>query len=369
MNFSYNNKEKIVIWLSIFEQLTLKKQHQLISLYDNIEKLWQNFEKDKDKIIEITKEEAYNKMLFALDENFLNTYIRNCDDLGIKMVTYLSDEYPDLLKEANNPPVVLYCKGDVTLLKSVCVAIVGTRRCTKYGREMTYKFAYDIAKSGITVVSGLADGVDTIAHNATLDAHGKTIAVLGGGLNNIYPATNAPLAKKILENGGLILSEYQPAEKANAYNFPARNRIIAGISKGVLITEATEKSGTMHTKDYAVENNRDVFVVPGRLTDIYSSGCNKIIKNLQSSIVLSPEDIISLYGHELVRNENNKNIQLTVDEQMVMNILGTDEVHYDELLAKMNVEARGLTTLLLRMEIKGLITRLPGNIYCRLKEL
>ena len=361
----YTKQEKVVIWLSIFESLTLKKQHQLIELYEDVSLLWENFEKDKKQIIEIVKEEVYNKMLFALDNNFLNTYIKNCEDLGISMVTFVSDAYPELLKETNSPPIILYCKGDVNLLKSVCVAIVGTRRCTKYGKEITYKFAYDIAKSGITVVSGLADGVDTVAHTATLDAGGKTIAVLGNGLNNIYPATNTNLANKIVEKGGLLISEYQPGEKASTFNFPARNRIVAGLSKGVLITEATEKSGTMYTKDYAIENNRDVFAVPGRLTDIYSSGCNKIIKNLQSSIVLCPEDITNLYGKEVIKNEFNPVMQLSLDEQMVLNALGADELHFDELLAKLNVETRALTTLLLRMEIKGLIKSMPGNIYCK----
>ena len=195
----YSKKEKVVIWLSIFEQLTLKKQHQLIDMYDDVGKLWDNFETDKNKILQIVKEDVYNKMLFSLDENFVNTYIKNCDDLNIKIVTIVSDTYPQLLKETNSPPIILFCKGDVNLLKSLCVAIVGTRRCTKYGKEITYKFAYDIAKSGITVVSGLADGVDSIAHNATLDAGGKTIAVLGNGLNNIYPANNIPLANKIVD--------------------------------------------------------------------------------------------------------------------------------------------------------------------------
>ncbi len=359
----YSKQEKVVIWLSIFEGLTLKKQHMLLNLYTDVGALWDNFEKDKNLIIDIVKEETYNKMLFALDDSFVNTYIKNCEDLGISIVTFVSKEYPDMLKETNSPPVVLYCKGNVGLLNSPCVAIVGTRRCTRYGKEITYKFGYDIAKSGLTVVSGLADGVDTVAHTSCLDAGGNTIAVLGSGLNNIYPATNIPLANKIIENNGLLISEYKPSEKPSSYNFPARNRIIAGLSKGVLITEATEKSGSMHTKDYALENNRDIFVVPGRLTDIYSAGCNKIIKNLQSAIVLEPSEIINTYGKELHKEENKVFVQLSLEEQMLLDALGTDDMHYDQLLHILNFAPRALTTLLLRMEIKGLIVKLSGNIY------
>ena len=137
----YSKQEKVIIWLGIFDCLSLKKQHQLIELYDDVTKLWDNFEKDKKLIINIVKDEAYNKMLFALDDNFVNTYIKNCEDLGIKIVTCVSDAYPDLLKETVSPPIMLYCMGNLELLKSPCLAIVGTRRCSRYGRDITYKFA------------------------------------------------------------------------------------------------------------------------------------------------------------------------------------------------------------------------------------
>lgn len=360
----YNIEEKIIIWLDMFESLSLKKKNEILEEYTDLALLWKNFEKDKDKLEKLVGKETYTKMLFSWDDNFLNNYIRNFDSSSVKLVTIKSKEYPTILKETISPPFVLYCKGNVDLLKTTCVAIVGTRRMSKYGKEITYKFAYDIASAGLTVVSGLADGVDSEAHKATLDAKGKTIAVLGSGINNCYPATNKPLYDKILGNGGLIISEHKPNEKVMPYYFPARNRIIAGLSKGVLITEATEKSGSMHTKEYALENNRDLYIVPGRITDIYSKGCNAIIKSCQGVICLSAEEIINAYGKELIANKETTFVQANMDEQIVLQLINTDDVHYDELLEKSGMEPKSLNTLLMRMELKGLIKK-TGNYYSK----
>lgn len=359
----YNTEEKVLIWLDLFEFISLKKVMELVDHYPNLENLWINFEKDKDYLKNLFGEENYNKMLFSWDDSFLNNYIRNYESSNIKIVTYKSDTYPKLLKETLSPPSVLYCKGDIDLLKTLCVAVVGTRRMSKYGKEVTYKFAYELATAGFTIVSGLADGVDSEAHKACIDAKGKTIAVLGCGINSCYPATNQPLYDKILENNGLIVSEYKPNQKVMPYFFPARNRIIAGISKGVLITEATEKSGSMHTKEYALENNRDLFVVPGRITDIYSKGCNAVIKNCQSVMCLSPDEIINQYGKESSGVEVEV-IQTNMDEQIILDIIKTDEVHYDELLEKSGLEPKALNTLLMRMELKGIIKKV-ANYYSR----
>jgi len=360
----YSLEEKILIWLDLFEFLSLKKKNEILEQYSDITSLWKNFEKDKEKLEVLLGKENYNKMLFSWDDNFLTNYIRNFDNMGVKIVTIKSESYPQLLKETLSPPFVLYCLGDTNLLKSTCVAVVGTRRMSKYGKEITYKFTFDIANAGITIVSGLADGVDSEAHKATLDAKGKTIAVLGCGINNCYPATNKPLYDRIISNGGLIISEYKPNEKVMPYYFPARNRIIAGLSKGVLITEATEKSGSMHTKEFALENNRDLYIVPGRITDIYSKGCNAVIKNCQGVMCLSAEEIINAYGKELINNKDTSFVQANMDEQIILQILKTDDVHYDELLEKSGLEPKTLNTLLMRMELKGLIKK-TGNYYSK----
>lgn len=358
----YSKEEKVLIWLSIFDSISLKKLHQLIGLYPSVLDLWQNWECDKTRLLDIVDEVTYDKMSFARDENFINNYIKNFDDQGIKFVSILSDAYSKMLSETISPPVMLYCKGDVSLLNSPCLAVVGTRRCTRYGKDVTAMFTREIAKAGITIVSGLCDGVDSVAHSTCLEVGGKTIAVLGGGLNNIYPATNTPLAENILSCGGLIISEYKPNVKPQRYYFPARNRIVAGISQGVLITEATEKSGSMHTKEYALENNRDLFVVPGRITDIYSKGCNMVIKNCQSSMVLDPDEIIRSFGKESSKSSVVVE-QLSMEEQMIIDALKSDEVHYEELVSRLKIEPKRLSTLLMRLELKGVVQKLPGNYY------
>ena len=170
-------------------------------------------------------------------------------------------------------------------------------------------------------------------------------------------------AEKIIEKGGLIITEYKPAEQSLTFHFPIRNRIIAGLSKGVFIVEATEKSGSMHTKNFAIDYNREVFALPARVGDIYSVGCNKIIQNGQARMVLSSGDIIEFFGKNQTENNNNKAIELSFDEEMIYNALIGHELHFDELSKICNMETKILLTMLMRMEIKGIITKLPGNYY------
>lgn len=359
----FNENDKVLIWISLFNFLTLKKQKSLIELYAEPKELWYNFKESNERITGLLHADEISKMMFLKDDTYLKTYYENLKEQNITALTLFSNDYPNLLKEIDYPPLVLYCKGDISLLNSKCLAIVGTRRPTRYGRETTYMFSSNLARSGLTIVSGLADGVDTEAHRAALDVKGKTIAVLGCGVNEIYPVSNSGLAKEVIKHG-LLISEYKPNEKPQSYYFPARNRIIAGLSEGVLITEAGEKSGSMHTKNYALDYNRSLYVVPGRINDAYSKGCNLIIKNLQASMVLNPQDILQNYNLEL-KNEPKQLIQLDLNDEIILSLLGVEEIHYEELLMKSGLEAKKLNTTLTRLELKGLIKKLSGNFYCK----
>ena len=252
----YSKKEKVVIWLSTFNFITYKKCKSIVDNIDDIENLIDDVDKYKSQLSQILKPDEIAELKERSDFKLTESIINNYDKLNVYIMTYFSVDYPDLLKEIDTPPIILYCKGNVKLLNSPCVGVVGTRRATKYGKEVTYDMVKDIASSGITVVSGLADGIDAVAHNATLDAKGKTIAVIASGFNYIYPSANQPLYDKILSNGGLVVTEYKMNEKPQSYNFPVRNRIIAGLSKAVIVAEATEKSGSMHTKNYALDYAR-----------------------------------------------------------------------------------------------------------------
>lgn len=358
-----NKLEKSVLFLSTCSFLSLKKQLKIINEI-NIGNLFEDFNSIKQNLSDILNEKEINLLETEINTNTINNYINNLERNEINVVTILSDNYSKLLKETDSPPIVLYAKGDVSLLNSTCVAVVGSRRASRYGKETTEKFAEAFARSGITVVSGLADGVDTFAHSACVNAKGKTIAVLGSGLNEIYPATNTNLANKIISEGGLIISEYKPNEKPQTYYFPVRNRIIAGISKVVLITEATEKSGSMHTKNYALEYGREIFAIPGRINDIYSAGCNKIIKNCQSAIALSPNDILNFLGKNFVESKTNI-VQFSLTDQLILDIIDVNEVHYEEILKKSGMDSKELNTALMRLELKKLIKKLPGNFYSK----
>lgn len=359
----YSKTEKVIMWLTTFDFMTYKRAREIIDNIEDLEDFFDNFDRYKSDLLKVFSENEYAEI--KMNNNFL--YIDRCvasyDKLGIEVVTCRSETYPDLLKETGSFPILLYCKGDVSLLKTECLGVVGSRRATKYGQTVGGQVVKDVAINNITIVSGLAEGIDTIAHKSTLEVGGKTIAVLGGGLLNIFPSSNITLAEDIVLKGGLIISEYKPNEPALTYHFPVRNRIIAGLSKAVFVVEATEKSGSMHTKNFALDYNREVFALPARLNDIYSVGCNKIIQNGQARMLLSSSEIIDFYGKSLKSDKKERMVELSLDEQLIYDTLIGQELHYDDLQKSTKLETKVLSTLLMRMEIKGIIEKHPGNYY------
>ena len=199
--------------------------------------------------------------------------------IEIKTIKITDEKYPKLLKEIYDPPKCLYTIGNIEIFNNLSIAIVGCRDATDYGRKATKYFAYNLAKENVTIISGLAKGIDSFAHIGTLQAKGKTIAVVGNGLDIIYPKENEQLAKEIIKNGGAIISEYPIGTQPKKEHFPARNRIISGLSTGVIVVEAKEKSGALITADFAVEQGRNVYAVPGNINSLNSVGTNNLIKD------------------------------------------------------------------------------------------
>ncbi|MGN1208155.1 MAG: DNA-processing protein DprA [Christensenellales bacterium] len=359
-------EEKILIWLDKFEFLTYKKRVKLFDALEH-ETFFENFISSYDKLKNIISYSQFVQMQIDLTNVGVDNYIASIQKKGIKLVTLCGEEYPENLKniaEEENPPLVLYCKGDTSLLdsgKNINIAIVGTRKPTNYGKQITEKFARELTENGFNIVSGLADGVDTISHKACLESGGKTIAVLAGGLDKIYPILNTKLSEEIAKTG-LLVTEKPPSYSAQNYDFPMRNRIIAGLSSGVLITEAGLKSGTMHTKEYALEFGKELFVVPGNITSSQSEGCNCLIKSMQGTIVLSVDDILEVFNkpkHKIAP----KTVQLSLDEAMIFEILKDGEQTFDEILLKTNFDVKTLTNLLTSLLIRGIIKKLAGNTY------
>ena len=212
----------------------------------------------------------------------------------IKIISIQDKLYPTLLKTIYGAPIVIYIRGDEKILNDPCLAIVGCRKASIYGKKVAKDFAYNLSKDGFTIVSGLAKGIDSCAHIGTIEARRKTIAVLGNGLDTIYPKENLKLSEKILEYGGAIISEYPLGTEPKKENFPARNRIISGLSNGILVVEAKEKSGTLITTDFALDQGRDVFVIPGNIDSENSFGTNELIKQ-GAKLVTNCEEIVEEY--------------------------------------------------------------------------
>lgn len=270
-------------------------------------------------------------------------------------------EYLKIIQTIANPPKRLWYIGEIPATRRPTVAIIGTRKPTAYGQAVTHRLAYQLAKQGVVIVSGLALGIDAIAHKAALEAGGTAIAVMPGGLTNIAPRTNRNLAIDILKGGGMLLSEYAPQDPIYKVNFIARNRIVSGISDGLLVVEATAKSGTMHTASFALEQGRAVMAVPGNITSPYSEGCNNLIKR-GALAVTDVKDIIEELG---LANQTKKQTSLplggTAEEHTILTLLGAGEADGEMLQKKSNLSAQVFSQTLTMLEITGKIRALGAN--------
>ena len=286
--------------------------------------------------------------------------------LRISVITIKDKDYPTLLKDISHAPPVLYVAG--TLKKeedAFALGVVGTRKVSAYGRQVTEQFARELAQGDVTVVSGLAHGIDTVAHTAALDAGGRTIAVLAAGLDIIYPSENLNLAKRIVESGqGALVTEFPLGVKPDSKNFPARNRIISGLSQGVLVTEAPKQSGALITANFALEHGREVFAVPHNIYSAGGVGVNKLIAD-GAHLVTSVNDI--LFSLNLFMIPQHIEIQETIpdndEEKTMLALLSHDPRHIDELIRDSDLPTMTVTSTLMMMELKGMIKQVGGMMY------
>ena len=354
-------RERNIIWLDLFEFLGYHRKRQLLDMFDIDTDIKASFLSNKN-IYNILTNEEIDKMTSMSSDEKLDEIIESYSRSGIILITIFDERYPTMLKEISTPPLCLYCKGNIQLLNDYCIGVVGSRRATDYGLVVTGKYVKALTEADVCVVSGMALGVDTIAHKTVLENEGKTIAVLAGGFNHIYPSSNINLFKKLTENN-LVITENNPNIPPLAYQFPIRNRIIAGLSHAVLVTEANIKSGSLITKDYALEYNREIFAVPGKITSQMSSGTNFLIRELQGCCTIDPSDMIDRLG--LKRKEKNKNssIQLDIDTKIVLDYMQTEKRTFQEIVDFVKIPANKLSIILTELEIANLIKRLPNNSY------
>lgn len=294
----------------------------------------------------------------------LDVFIGSLAKSGIKWVTVYDADYPKLLSQIFDPPTVLYYKGDISQQDQRAVAVVGTRKITGYGRVVTAEFTKALVSAGYTIVSGLARGVDSQSHQTAISEQGRTIAVLGGGLNRIFPPENITLAEKIANGFGAVVSEFPPDHPSLPGNFPARNRIISGLSVATLVTEAASDSGSLITARLALEQGREVFAVPGPITSAMSRGPVELIRE-GARIVFEPKDIFEELGIDASAPPKIAMSDLTTEESMILNCLENETMHIDEICRKLNLSAAKVSANLLKMEIAGLIRNLGSGTYSR----
>jgi len=303
------------------------------------------------------------------NDEFIENQLALIEKYDVHLLSLLDEEYPRLLKYSYNPPVVLYVKGSLLPEDDLCFAVVGTRKPTQYGKIAVHKIVPKLVLAGFTIVSGLAYGIDATSHNEALNAGGRTIAVFGTGLDTIYPSANRKLAERILENGSLI-SELPLESKIEAWNFANRNRIISGMSKGTLVVEGAKTSGALLTAKYALEQNRDIYAIPGNINSPQSEGPNYLIK-LGAKIVCSPEDILEEYQLSLKLVDGSQStdtkpkIKLSESEEKIYKLLIKNEknLSLDKMVELADQSPAELSSILLQMEFKGLVKRGAQNRY------
>lgn len=283
----------------------------------------------------------------------------------IKKITIKDKNYPKLLKKISNPPETLYFRGKI-LAKENCFAIVGTRRCSIYGKQIALEIAEDLAEAGLTIVSGLAPGIDTYVHLAVVERKKRTIAVLGTGLDeeSIYPQSNLNLARKILETGGCLISEYPSKTPGSKFTFPQRNRIISGLTLGVLVVEAKEKSGALITAEWAKKQNRKVFAIPGSIHSLNSKGCHYLIKK-GAKLVENANDILKELNltSSTLSEFPERIVGETKEENLILDTLKEEALHIDKIIEKTKLSAAKVASTLAILEIKDKVKNLGGNIY------
>jgi len=333
----------------------------LLSYFGSAEKTWKA---ERKKLIEIgLKEKTVNDFINFKDGLEPSEYFNRLKKLSINYITYKDSNYPQNLLEIDSAPPALYIKGEIVSSDINAVAIVGARKMTSYGREVTEKFAGELASYGLTIISGLARGVDTIAHKGALSVGGRTLAVVASGLDKIYPPENTALANEIIKNGAII-SEYPLGYPALPTNFPTRNRIISGLAKAVLVVEGETKSGTLLTAGAAAEQGRTVFAIPGQITSPMSGAPLFLIQN-GAKMAISVNDILDELNLQVkVDREAIEGVLPSgKDEERLIEILSNEPLHLDEIARISSQPVNEISARLTIMELKGMVRNLGGGVY------
>lgn len=336
----------------------------LLKHFKTLKKFWEASSEEIDKLkMDLRTRESILHFRSKVDPN---VYLNTVYERGIKVVSVVEDDYPSNLRQTSDAPAVFYYKGSILPKDDLAVGVVGSRLATPYGRQVTEKLVFDLANAGLTIVSGLARGIDSIAHKAALDAGGRTIAVMGSGLDLIYPPENRGLAQQIIKNGALV-SEFPLGFPIIASNFPARNRIISGLSLGVLVTEGAVDSGSMITAGQAAEQGREVFAVPGPINSKTSAGVNNLIKEGVHPVT-DASDILQILNIEQKRKPfetqgKQETRKLDVNEKKILDLLDGETKHIDALVRESGLKTDIVSSMLSVMELQGIVKNYGSGIW------
>jgi len=357
-------RDEGIYWLSfsVFPGIGPSKFSLLLKHFGSAKNAWEASNPDFKKILGESLALKFDKFRNEFDPF---EYARKLKEKDVWFLTLDDKNYPMLLGKITNPPFVLYGKGKLDFLNEKAIGVVGTRRTTQYGREVTRLLTSELIAAGFTIVSGLAIGIDAVSHRTAIENGGKTIAVLGCGVDCCNPSTNQFLYNSIIQSDSCIVSEVPLGNAPTRGLFPARNRIIAGLSLGVLVTEGAEDSGSLITADYAFKNNRKVFAVPGPITSSLSKGPYKLLKK-GARLVTRIEDILEELGIDSRPRVKNKDLRIkkgeTKEEKKILEVLENEDLYFDEIVKKTGISSQILGSTLSMMEVKGIIKNL-GSLY------
>ncbi len=358
---AYSEGQKYWVWLASVYGLGARKFDALLERCGPPQQVWEEM---GPRIAEIVGPAAYQALRQARNPAYFDRLFEGLARCGAIAITRDDDEYPSNLRQIADPPPALFVRGRMALTDARAVGIVGARNCTAYGTRMARRIARELSEMGVTAVSGLARGVDAAAHRGAIDARARTVAVLGSGVDVIYPPEHQRLADEILDNGGSIISELLPSAPPTGRHFPARNRIISGMSHGLLLVEAARQSGAMGTVAFALEQGRDVFALPGQADSPLSASTHAIIRD-GARLITSAADIMEDLNWSAALSSPShrvtEELPLTQAEQRVYNALLGGPEDTDALVERLDMRPPELNSLLTILELQGLIRKLPGR--------
>jgi DNA processing protein len=363
-----SNKEiKYWVGFSLIPGIGRVRLTQLQTYFGNLENAWKASQSELKKTG--IDSGSIQGIASARPKISLEEEMEKLESYGVKVLTYLDAEYPARLKEIYDFPPLLYMRGSLLPQDEWSLAVVGTRRATVYGRQVAEEIVADLARNKITIVSGLAKGIDSVAHNTALEAGGRSLAIFACGLDSVYPSENANLARKIMQQGALI-SEYPLGTKPKAEHFPRRNRIMSGLSLGTLVIEAGEDSGAMITAQLALEQNREVFAIPGSILSPSSKGTNKLIQE-GAKLVSNYRDILEELNLTAVAQqiEMKELVPPTDTESSLLKLLSAEPVHIDEICRSSGLPASTISGTLAMMELKSLVKQVGALNYALAREV